>query len=107
MVTHSLSDPFTIINTLTEQLEFLDAYLCKAKALASVMLSPDFIESMPEKLMHNYFWTLCDIIDDAEQFNEACISDWMRKQRGLKRLHGAKAAVTAEMPPDSSLDGYQ
>lgn len=95
MVTPSLSDPITIINTLTEQLESLETYLRKANALTSIMLNVDDIENLPEKQIHDYFWALNDIIYDAEQFNTACINQWLKQHRELKNDRVAKASVTA------------
>lgn len=99
MVTDSLSDPVQIINTFIEHLEALEAHLCKAKALASVMLSHDFIEETPKNLMYEYFGILCDVLCQAEQCNEIKLEHWMKMKQDFKSSRNAGAAA---MPPGNT-----
>ena len=68
MAETSVSDFMSLINQQVNSREELNICLSKAEALISVALSSDLTE-LPEVIIHEYLWTLSDLIEQAVKLN--------------------------------------
>lgn len=74
----SLTDMMSLLNQQIATQEALANYLHKAKALTTVTLGINFLE-YDNVTLHDYLWTLSDLIEDASILSEEILKDSSRK----------------------------
>jgi hypothetical protein len=73
MAGYSVPQLLSIINRQVGSQETLSEYLSKAEALVYVAMNDEFF-NYPELIIHNYLWTLNDILEKAKQVNEEALN---------------------------------
>lgn len=85
MTNYSLTDIRDVINQHTEAQETLGAQLFKAKALACITATEDFLDFEPP-VIQGCFLMLIDLLTEAQKLNDETISSFMKNTKELGLL---------------------
>ena len=80
MLDQSLSQYRLLINRQIQCQHSVRDQLSKAEALAKVALETNFLE-FPQSIIHDYFWTLNDLIEDALGLNERGLNSLLKSSK--------------------------
>ena len=79
MASISVSDFSSFINRQIEAQEKIESCLWKLEALIAVAVIADRFHDFSEKLLHNYFSVLGDLIQEATNANQMSLDELMKQ----------------------------